>query len=144
MEFENTVVIDRPPEDVFAYLADFSNVPKWNYAIVETQKTSDGPVGVGATYDQTRSIPTRSQESFVVSEFQPNERLAIHGDLGPFTGTLSYELESRPGGTILHNSAALQGRGMMKVAAGLVGGRIQEAVAANLQKLKQLLEAGDQ
>ena len=141
MEFDNTVVIDRPPEDVFAYLADFSNVPKWNYAIDETHKTSDGPVGVGATYEQTRSIPTRSQESFVVSDFQPNQRLAITGDIGPFSGTLTYELEGSPEGTVLHNRAALQGRGVMRIAGGIVGGRIREAVGANLQKLKQLLEA---
>jgi uncharacterized membrane protein len=34
--FENTVTIRRPVEDAFAFLADFENVPQWNYAIVET------------------------------------------------------------------------------------------------------------
>jgi uncharacterized protein YndB with AHSA1/START domain len=45
--FQNTVTIRRPVRDVFAFLADFENVPKWNYAIVETEKTSPGPVGSG-------------------------------------------------------------------------------------------------
>jgi uncharacterized protein YndB with AHSA1/START domain len=40
--FENTVTIRRPVEDVFAFLADFENIPKWNYAIVETSKVSPG------------------------------------------------------------------------------------------------------
>jgi uncharacterized membrane protein len=31
--FENTVLIARPIEDVFAFLSDLENVPKWNYAI---------------------------------------------------------------------------------------------------------------
>jgi uncharacterized membrane protein len=35
--FENIVKIRRPVEDVFAFLADFENVPAWNYAIVETR-----------------------------------------------------------------------------------------------------------
>jgi Polyketide cyclase / dehydrase and lipid transport len=48
--FQNTVTIRRAIEDVFAFLADFENVPSWNYAIVETKKTSPGPVGVGTTY----------------------------------------------------------------------------------------------
>jgi len=43
--FENTVTIQRPAEEVFAFLADFENIPKWNYAIDETHKTSAGPVG---------------------------------------------------------------------------------------------------
>jgi len=36
MDFANTVTIERPEQEVFAFLADFENVPKWNYAIVET------------------------------------------------------------------------------------------------------------
>jgi uncharacterized membrane protein len=36
--FENVVMISRPIEDVFGFLSDFENVPKWNYAVVETRK----------------------------------------------------------------------------------------------------------
>jgi uncharacterized membrane protein len=42
--FENTVTIRRPIAAVFAFLADFENIPAWNYAIVETRKVSPGPV----------------------------------------------------------------------------------------------------
>jgi uncharacterized membrane protein len=42
--FENTVLIRRPIEEVFVLLSDFENVPKWNSAIVDTRKLSDGPV----------------------------------------------------------------------------------------------------
>jgi uncharacterized membrane protein len=38
--FENTVMIRRPIEEVFGFLADFENIPTWNYAIVETHKVS--------------------------------------------------------------------------------------------------------
>ncbi|MGH2788231.1 MAG: SRPBCC family protein [Actinomycetota bacterium] len=93
MHFENTLTIRRSPHEVFEYLAAFENVPRWNYAIVETHKTSQGPVGVGTTYRQTRSIPSPAEETFTVTVFEPEHRLAIHGDLVPFQGTLSYELE---------------------------------------------------
>jgi Polyketide cyclase / dehydrase and lipid transport len=43
--FENTVIIQRPVKDVFAFLADFENVPAWNNAIVQTTKASPGPGG---------------------------------------------------------------------------------------------------
>ena len=61
--FENTVTIRRPIEEVFGFLADFENVPKWNYAIVETHKVSQGPVGVGTIYQQVRSVPSRALAS---------------------------------------------------------------------------------
>ena len=59
--FENTVTIQRPAGEVFVFLADFENIPKWNYAIEETHKASAGPVGVGTRYRQTRSVPSRSR-----------------------------------------------------------------------------------
>jgi hypothetical protein len=45
--FENTVTIRRPIAAVFAFLADFENIPAWNYAIVETRKVSPGAGGWG-------------------------------------------------------------------------------------------------
>jgi transposase len=60
--FQNTVTIARPTNEVFAFLADFGNIPAWNYAIARTIQTSPGQAGVGATYRQTRTIPRRSEE----------------------------------------------------------------------------------
>jgi uncharacterized protein YndB with AHSA1/START domain len=141
MDFTNTVVIRRPPEDVFRFLAELENIPKWNYVIIETHKTSEGPVGVGTTYRQVRSLPSRSEEAFEVTEFEPERRLAIRGGLGPLHGTMSYTLEPIDGGTRLTNAADLEGRGVLRIAAPLATGRIREAVAANLGVLKELLEA---
>jgi carbon monoxide dehydrogenase subunit G len=140
MHFANSVTIHRSPQEVFDYLADFENVPEWNYAVVQTRKTSEGPIGVGTTYQQTRSLPSQSEESFQVTKFESGRTLAIHGDLGPFTGTLSYQLEPVDDGTLLTNSADLEARGLMKLAAPLAGGRIRQAVGANLEKLKEILE----
>jgi len=140
LRFSNTVTIQRSSHDVFEYLAHFENVPKWNYAIVETSKTSDGPVRVGTTYKQKRSLPSPSEEAFRVIEFEPDARLAIHGDLGPFEGTLTYELESVPEGTRITNSADLAAHGLLKLAAPLASSRVGDAVAANLHKLKEILE----
>ena len=69
--FENTVTIRRSVEDVFSFLADLENVPKWNYAIVETRKVSAGPVGVGTIYQQVRSVPSRSEEHLEVTAYDP-------------------------------------------------------------------------
>ena len=105
--FENTVMIQKPAEEVFAFLADFKNIPMWNYAIEETSQTSTGPVGVGTRYRQTRSVPSRSTEDFEVTVFEPASRLAIHGQLGPFRATISYELEATATATRLVNSVEL-------------------------------------
>jgi hypothetical protein len=139
--FENTVTIRRAVEDVFAFLADFENIPSWNYAIVETKKTSPGPVGVGTTYRQLRSIPSRSEEGFQVTVFEPSSRLEVHGDVGPFTATISYLLVPTDDGTRLTNAVDLESAsGPLRLLAPLATSRVKTAVAANLDTLKQLLE----
>ena len=40
LEFENTIRIDRPVGEVFAFLSDFENIPKWNYYVLEVQHAS--------------------------------------------------------------------------------------------------------
>lgn len=140
MQFENTVTIRREPDVVFGFLADLENIPRWNYAIVETRKISDGPVGVGTSYRQVRSLPAPSEEILEIAEFEPNRRLAIRGGLGPLAGTLTYDLQPVDDGTLLTNTADLEASGILKLAAPVAGARVRQAVAENLQKLKQLLE----
>jgi uncharacterized protein YndB with AHSA1/START domain len=83
MRFLNNVVIDRPRAEVFDFLADLENIPRWNYAIVETRNISGGAAGVGARFRQVRSLPTRSEEIVEITELEPDRHLAMRGDIGP-------------------------------------------------------------
>jgi len=140
MQFSNTVTIGRPPHEVFAYLADPANIPNWNYAVDATEIVTPGPIGVGSRLRQTRSVPRPSVEELEVVEFVQDRRLALRGNVGPLTGTLSYETDAVPQGTRLTNAAELDGRGALGVLAPLATNRIRDAVAANLEKLRELLE----
>jgi hypothetical protein len=143
--FQNTLTIQRPVADVFAFLADFENIPTWNYAIVETRKTSPGPVGVGTTYRQLRSIPDRREEGFEVTVFEPTTRLEVHGEIGPFTATIRYLLAPVGDETQLINAVDLESAsGAVRLLAPLATSRVKAAVAANLNTLKKTLEARDQ
>jgi len=41
--FEVKTVVDRPIEQVFAFLADGENDPKFSSRVLEISKTTDGP-----------------------------------------------------------------------------------------------------
>jgi carbon monoxide dehydrogenase subunit G len=140
MKFTNTITIDRPPASVFAYLADFENVPAWNYAISETRKLTDGPVAVGARYRQSRTLPDPAEETFEVTEYEPDRALGIRGSLGPFPAQVSYTLEPAGNATVLTNTFDLEPSGALKLVAPIANRRIKSAVAANLGVLKQILE----
>jgi hypothetical protein len=73
--FENTVMIGRSIEVVFAFLCDLENVPKWNYAIDETRTVSEGPTGVGTTF-MSAMLGLRA---VVPSSGRPAAQRRIHG-----------------------------------------------------------------
>jgi uncharacterized protein YndB with AHSA1/START domain len=142
MKFTNTITINRQPAEVFAFLAHFENVPLWNYAISETRKIAGGPVGVGSRYRQTRTLPTRSEETLEVTEFEPDRRLSVQGTFGPFPAEISYLLEPTGNATALANTMNLQPSGPLRLVAPLAASRVKSAVAANLETLKLILETG--
>ena len=43
---EHTVVIKRPIEEVFNFMAKVENLPRWAENTIEAQQTSQGPLGV--------------------------------------------------------------------------------------------------
>jgi uncharacterized protein YndB with AHSA1/START domain len=106
--FTNVVEINRPAHEVFAFLADLENVPRWNYAITETRKTSPGEVGVGATYKQTRSIPTPSREHLTITGSEPDRHLTVEGTLARYPARLRYTVDEHDGATRLTNTVDLE------------------------------------
>ena len=51
--FSGSTVIDRPINEVFAFLAAGTNDPKFSPRVQEIRKTTDGPVGVGTVFEST-------------------------------------------------------------------------------------------
>lgn len=47
-----------------------------------------------------------------MTQFEPDRRFAVHGDLGPFEGTVAYEFEDVGGITRLTNQADLEAHGI--------------------------------
>jgi carbon monoxide dehydrogenase subunit G len=50
-EFSGSAVIDRPVDEVFAFLADGTNDRKFSPRVQEIRKTTDGPIGVGTVFE---------------------------------------------------------------------------------------------
>jgi uncharacterized protein YndB with AHSA1/START domain len=140
MKFHNDLVINRPAGEVFGYLADLENLPRWNYAIAETKKLSPGLPEQGAVYQQTRTLPRPMQETLEISRYEPDRLLAVTGGFGDLEGTSTYTLESDGSTTKLTNEIELAGRGLLRAFSALATANVRRAVAENLTVLKNLLE----
>jgi uncharacterized membrane protein len=139
LEFENTIRIDRPIEEVFAFLSDFENLPKWNYYVLEVRQLSDGPIGVGTTYHQVRKT---DEQDFRITEFEPDHTVAVK-TLPQSSPRLEmrFTLYEEGNTTLVRDEWKLETR-RPAILEKLAGGRVRSAVAENLAKLKELLEEG--
>lgn len=138
--FTNTVSIDRPAADIYAYLRDLENVPEWNWAITETTKTTHGPIAVGTRYRQTRTIPQPASETLEITTLNPNVHIEIQGTLAALAARVRYDLTEVDGGTTVANTVNLEPHGPLRLAGPVLRSRIKKAVAANLNDLKARLE----
>ena len=74
--FTTTVVIDRPIEEVFDFLADGTNDPKFSPRVLEIRKTTDGPAGVGTVYASTvKDAGMKTKREFRLTEFERPSRI---------------------------------------------------------------------
>jgi uncharacterized membrane protein len=140
LEFNNKVEIRRPIAEVFQFLSNFENMPKWNYFVVNVKKISDGPVGINTAFRQTRK--TDNQEYRII-EYEPKHRVAVQ-TLPPYAKlTMRFTLEPSDNGkgTIVIDEWKFD-TGKPAFFERIAGRKVKFAVAENLEKLKQLLETG--
>jgi len=140
---ETSVVINRPLEEVFAFIADFENNPQWQAGMQEARQISEGPIDVGTTYNQLAKFLGRPVEStFEIIEYEPNQRIKGRSTSGSFPITFTRTVEPTPEGTKV--SALIEGdaSGFFRLAEPLLNRMVQRQVNGDYTKLKSLLESG--
>ena len=114
--FEATVVIERPIEEVFAFLADGENDPKFSPRVQQIAKTTDGPPGVGTVYASTvKDAGMTTKREFEITEFQPPTRIRW-AERSKNTVTApegGYDLAPEATGTRVALYNVLQGNGLL-------------------------------
>lgn len=140
IRFTNTIEIDRPVAEVFAYLTDLEHTPEWNRAISRTRKVSAGDPRVGTVYEQTRTTPGPATERLRITAIEPDVLLEVQGELASLPALLRYRLRGAGSGTTLVNHVEIRPRAALRLLAPVVGPRIERAVAGNLAVLKTKLE----
>lgn len=75
---EEAIVIDRPPEEVFAYVTTPENDREWVSTAVERQREGEGPIGVGSRIRAVdRFLGRRIESMLEVTAHEPNTRSEI-------------------------------------------------------------------
>jgi len=139
---EHTVVVERPPDEVFAFLTDLSKVPEWQSGAVEVREPS-GEIAVGTTYVEVlRFLGRRIEATIQVTEYESPRRFSIKTLSGPIPFQVEHTLEPDGAeGTKL--SVTLEGEpgGFFRLAEPLVMRNAQRQVENDFATLKRMVEA---
>jgi len=137
--FTTSVVIARPIEEVFAFLARPENETNWQKDLIESRQTSDGPMGVGATGEDVRkSMGRRMVTSWTCTGFEPGVCFEFKVTK-PMPFLAAYRFEAVPEGTRVEMTTEPSGFTRLLWPIIVRAGRKQ--YAANFAALKEVLEA---
>jgi uncharacterized protein YndB with AHSA1/START domain len=135
------VRIDRPVEEVFAFLTDAANHPRWDSSSVSMTPDRPGPWTTGLEFSEVRRMGPRTM-SFrsKVAGITPNERLEIESLTGSeFYGHWAFSPEGT--GTILRWSCEMRLSGPARLAERMIVKSFKQTCDENFVRLKELLEA---
>jgi uncharacterized protein YndB with AHSA1/START domain len=140
--FEKSVVINRPADEVFEYVVDGESFSQWATEIVESKKTSDGPLAVGTTYTHVaQMLGRRIENHYEVTEYETNRKISMKSTSGPVPAEFTMIVASVDGSSKFTIRAEAEVAGFFKLAEPLVARTMKRQQDANLANLKDLLEA---
>ncbi len=139
---EASETINRPVEEVFAYVTEIENTPQWSTGWVEVKQTSPGPMAEGATFRTVgKFLGQRIEQTYELTEFEPQRRFAARSTSGPIPTRWEYTFEPSGGGTRVNATAEFDPSGLFKLAEPIVANMAKRQLATDLANLKDILEA---
>jgi len=145
MDFELSVMIERPPAHVFAFLRDKDLYPQEpGSPVLVLEKTTDGPPAVGTRYREVvQMMPfVRGEILSEITRYEPDRLLEERFRGAGMQGHLAYEFTPSGTGTELTQRETLQPLGMLRLAGPLIKRRLHRRLCERLETIKSILESG--
>ncbi len=140
-QFKTSLIIQRPIEDVFTFVSNYQNSPRWVSGALEHTKVSAGPLGVGTVIHTTgHTLGLRIEATRTVTAYEPYGKYAFKSEYQQMPIITTFLFEPITNGT--HLTVVVDGEptGLFKATAPIVLGAIRRQFEGDLRRLKTLLE----
>jgi uncharacterized protein YndB with AHSA1/START domain len=142
---EGEIIINRPVEEVFDFVADERNEPRYNPAMVRAQMLTPEPVGLGSRFRaEMRTRPRPVVMTTENTDYDRPRRLASTTRLATMDIQGGLTFDPVPEGTRMRWSWDVAPRGLLKLATPMVariGGRQERAIWTGLKRVLEGQEA---
>ncbi len=144
LRVRTSVLIERSPAEVFAFIAEPENLPRWDPAIRAVRRTDAGPVrrGSGLLVTAEEAGRSVSVDSRVV-EFEPDRVFGVAATFSGIPLRLRWRTEPAGSGTRVTAEAEADVGGFLALAGGFVKGLVEDRLVRAHANLKRILEDGE-
>ena len=133
--------VARPPKVVFDFIADSENAPKIVQSVTSIVKLTEGPIGVGTRYRETRLMSGKEQQAELeIVEFEPTEKYAMQNVTSGIETTYCYNLKPERDGTRIDLVCEVKAKGIKKLMLPMVAAILKKEDGDHLQRVKKILE----
>jgi len=142
-KLEASVEINRPIEEVIAFVDDNTNDPVWQTSVLESEKKSDGPATVGTIYHFKEKFMGRviEQDWEVTARNEDGSAWSSKSKGGPFPMEATMTFEATGEDTRVSRTLSIDVGRFFKVASPVVGHIAKREMDMDFANLKELLEA---
>ncbi len=141
IEAVTTVRVARPPAEVFEYVANFENNPRWQGGMVEARFITDPPLRVGSRYEQVaRFLGREIRSTFEVVGFDPGRMVEATTVESTFPITFTRRVEPDGDASLVTAVVSGDASGIFRLAEPLLRRKVQRSIDADYAHLKALLE----
>jgi uncharacterized protein YndB with AHSA1/START domain len=128
--------IDRPPEEVWAYLTDFRNAKDWMKGIEDLAPLGKGPIEIGTRL----SFKARGKEREArVTALEPGRQIALTSTQGGVTATYTYALAPDGDGTEVTLEAVCRATGAWRLLHPVIAMAMKQSDSSQLANLKSAM-----
>ncbi|HUO47835.1 MAG TPA: SRPBCC family protein [Acidimicrobiales bacterium] len=115
--YHTTIHSRRRAQETFEYLSDFSTTAEWDPGVVEAERVSSGPVGLGSAFRVVASfLGRRVSLDYRVVEFEPNRRVVLRADAPTVCSVDEITVVPTDVGSVVTYDADLRVRGLFRLA----------------------------
>jgi carbon monoxide dehydrogenase subunit G len=142
MKYALAVEIARPPAEVYAFLADPSNLPRWQDDVHEVRDATGSPLHVGARFTEVRTFMGKRVESTLeVTASEPEREFSLRSLSGPVRVAVRHVLEPTQAGTLVKLDGEADPGKLFGLAGPLVRKAAERRARADFERLKATLES---
>lgn len=134
--------IARTPKEVFDFITASENAPKVTSSIVSMVKLTEGIVGVGTRYRETRLMNGKEHSTELeVAAYEPDQRYAMKNLTEGIETIYHYSFKPEKEGTRIELVCEVKATGFKKLMVPVVASILKKEDGDHLQRLKQAMEA---